>query len=185
MPVSITWGTRVIHVPKDYLTPPATGETRYSLDLEQFRLDLKALECSEEGMTFPDTHMHATETTLSGVVYARVISFINGYTVEFEDGQYTVLAYGANSNIADVKIDNMVSLIVQNSAGLQKVETDVSGLTTQESTMLSEIWKIMGLDSNEIPSLQVTPTGQQVGDGSDISMTITKVGDTVTVQRST
>lgn len=185
MAISITWGTRVIYVPQDYLTPPGTGEYVYALDLEQFRLDLKALESSEDGMCFPDTHIHATEVTLSGVTYARFIAIVNGYTVEFEDGQYTILATGANSNIADVKVQNMVSLIVQNSAGLQKVETDVSGLTSQESTMLSEIWKIMGLDSAEVPSLEVTPTGQQVGDGSAISMTITKVGDTVTVQRST
>jgi hypothetical protein len=185
MPITIDWGTKVISVPQSYLTPPATGETAYTLDLEQFRLDLKDLEDSEDGMMFPDTHIHNTEVTLSGVIYSRFIEITNGYTVTIEDGQYRVFASGANSNIADVLNLNQVSLITQNSAGLQKVETPVSGLTASESTMLSEIWKIMGLDSAEVPSLQVTPTDQQVGDGSAISMTITKIGSTVTVQRST
>jgi hypothetical protein len=185
MPISITWGTRVIYVPQNYLTPPETGEVAYTMDLEQFRLDLKGLEDSEEGMCFPDTHVHATEVTLSGVTYNRFIAIANGFTVEFEDGQYVVAPYGANSNLADVKTVNQVSLVVLNSAGLQTVESAVSGLTPTESAMLSEIWKIMGLDATEVPSLEVTPTTQEVGDGSAISMTITKVGDTVTVQRST
>jgi hypothetical protein len=136
-------------------------------------------------MPFPDTHVHATEVVMSGVNYSRFIVIANGYTVEFEDGQYTVAPYGANSNLADVKVTNQVSLVMTNSAGLQTVTTDVSGLTASESTMLSEIWKIMGLDETEVPSLRVTPTDQRVGDGTAISMTINKVGDVVTVQRST
>lgn len=185
MPITITWGTKIIYVPQDYLAPPVTGEVAYTMDLEQFRLDLKDLEDSLDGMAFPDTHVHATEVVLSGVNYSRFIIITNGFTVEFEDGQYAVAPYGANSNLIDVKIVNQVSLVCNNSAGLQIVETDVSGLTVTESIMLSEIWKIMGLDSAEVPSLEVTPTTQEVGDGSAISMTLTKIGDTVTVQRST
>jgi len=187
MPISIEWGTRIISVPQSYLT--LISGTLYELDTDQFRLDLKDLEDDVEGMPFPDTHNHNTEVSVAGITYARVIEIINGYSITFEDGQYTVRLSGSNNNFFDVENgilnQNQVQIISTNSAGLQTVETGVSGLTPSESVWLSEIWKIMGLDANETPSLEVTPTGQIVGDGSSITMTITKVGDTVTVQRST
>lgn len=46
------------------------------------------------------------ETTLSGAVYARLVEILPPYTIEFDH------------NILDVKINNQVSLAVQNSAGL-------------------------------------------------------------------
>lgn len=116
MAISVTWGTKVIYVPQSYLT--FLGGSLYQLDLNQFRLDLKNLEDSEEGMPFPDTHTHNTEVVLSGITYARIIEIINGYTVEFEDGQYSVSCTGANHNLAEVKVANQVSLIVNNAAGL-------------------------------------------------------------------
>lgn len=187
MPITIEWGTRIISVPQSYLTP--ISGTLYELDTDQFRLDLKDLEDSVDGMPFPDTHNHNTEVTVAGVIYARVIEIINGYSITFEDGQYSVRLAGSNNNFFDVESgilnQNQVQIISTNAAGLQTVETGVSGLTPSESIWLSEIWKIMGLDASEVPSLEVTPTGQIVGDGSSITMTITKIGDTVTVQRST
>ena len=69
-------------------------------------------------MPFPDTHTHNTEVELGGLTYARIVEIINGYTVEFEDGQYTVNCVGANHNVADVKIPNQVSIVVNNAAGL-------------------------------------------------------------------
>lgn len=127
MPISITWGTKVINVPQSYLTNLGGGI--YELDLDQFRLDLKALEDDEEGMPFPDTHRHNTEVTLGGVTLARVVEFINGYTVTFENLQYAVNAVGANSNIADVMNVNQVSLRTFNSAGLI---VSGSGVTEQD-----------------------------------------------------
>ena len=177
MAISIDWGTRIIYIPKADLDPVTGTGSLYDL------------EDSEAGMPFPDTHLHNTEVTVAGVTFARTLEIINGYSITFEDGQYTVRLIGSNNNFFDVENNilnqNQVQIISGNSAGLQKVETAVSGLTASESTMLSEVWKIMGLDANEVPSLEVTPTGQIVGDGSAITMTITKVGDTVTVQRST
>lgn len=129
MPISITWGTKVINVPQSYLTNLGGGI--YELDLDQFRLDLKALEDDEEGMPFPDTHRHNTEVTLGGITLARTIEIINGYTVTFENLQYAVNAVGANSNIADVMNVNQVSLRTFNSAGLITV-TSGSGVTEQD-----------------------------------------------------
>jgi len=120
MALSVDWNTKVILVPQADLT--VLGPSLYELDVDAFRLELKAIEAGD-GMPFLDTHRHFTEVTLSGVTYARIIEIINGYTVEFEDGQYTVVAVGANHNLADVKVANQVSLVTQNSAGLVSTAT--------------------------------------------------------------
>ena len=120
MPISITWGTKTINVPQSYLTN-ITG-TLYELDTEQFRLDLKALEDDEAGIAFPDTHRHATEVIVAGVTYARVIEIINGYSITFENGSYSVRLAGSNNNFFDVENgvlnQNNVQVIAMNSAGL-------------------------------------------------------------------
>jgi hypothetical protein len=119
MAISITWATKVIYVPKSYMSViQASPFEILQLDVNQFRLDLKDLEDNVDGMTFLDTHNHNTEITLSGVAYARIFEIINGYTVEFEDGQYGVTLYGANNNILDAKVANQVSVLANNSAGL-------------------------------------------------------------------
>lgn len=114
--ITIDWGARNITVPLSFLTPVTA--TLYELDVDAFRLALKELEDSPDGMPYPDTHRHNTEITLSGVVYARSVEIVNGYVVTFEDGQYAVRCVGANHNLADVKTLNQVSLIIGNSAGL-------------------------------------------------------------------
>ena len=119
MAVSIDWSTKVITVPKADTTLVDAGPPEIrSYDVDAFRLELKGLEAGEEGMPFDDTHQHFTERTLSGFTYARIFEVINGYTVEFEDGQYVVTLSGANHNIADVRVANQVSIVTQNSAGL-------------------------------------------------------------------
>ena len=126
MAITINWGTKNIYVPQSDLT--SLGGGVYELDVDQFRLDLKDLEDDEAGMPFPDTHVHNTEVTLSGTTYARFVEIVNGYTVEFEDGQYTVSCTGANHNLADVKTVNQVSLLIGNAAGLVVVpSTESSG----------------------------------------------------------
>ena len=118
MALSIDWATKVITVPQADLT--LVSGSIYELDVNQFRLDLKDIEDSEDGSVFPDTHRHNTEVTLSGTTYARTVEIINGYTVLFEDvgTPYTVKCVGANHNIGDVKVVNQVSLIIGNAAGL-------------------------------------------------------------------
>lgn len=142
MAISINWATKVITVPQADLALVSPG--LYELDVDAFRLALKDIEDSEAGMAFPSTHRHNTQVVLSGVTYARTFEVINGFTITFEDvgTPYTVRCAGANHNIADVKTVNQVSLIVGNSAGLQVVETGVSGLTAAESALLNGIASI-------------------------------------------
>ena len=117
--IVIDWSNREIFVPKFASLPVQTvpSEIR-QLDLDEFRLALKDLEDSEAGMVFPATHNHNTTVTVGGVTLARVIEIINGYSVTFEDGQYAINLFGANSNVGDVVNVNQVSVRVSNSAGL-------------------------------------------------------------------
>lgn len=117
--ISIDWGTKIISIPKAYLTLIQSSPTEIrELPLNQFRLDLKALEADFEGIPHLVTHRHNTEVTLGGIVYARTIEIINGYTVTFENGNYAVNLTGANSNVGDVVNLNQVSVRSQNAAGL-------------------------------------------------------------------
>lgn len=119
MAISIDWGTKIISIPKNYLTLVQSSPVEiYDLPLNQFRLDLKAEEASLAGMPFLKTHKHNTEVLLGGIVYARVIEIINGYTITFEDGSYAVNLTGANSNVGDKINFNLVSVRSANSAGL-------------------------------------------------------------------
>lgn len=127
---TITWGTKVINVPLSYLILQ-TGSV-YDLDVDQFRLDLKTLEASSDGMAFPRTHTHNTTLTLSGITYARSVKLINGYTITFEVGNYAVILSGANSNIIDVMNFNGVTVLGNNSAGL----IDASIISANLETLL-------------------------------------------------
>jgi len=96
------------------------------LNLDTFRLTLRNLEDSDDGMAFERTHKHNTSVTVGGVTLARVIEMINGYSVTFEDGQYAVNLVGANSNVGDVVNVNQVSVRSANSAGLQDLSVILS-----------------------------------------------------------
>lgn len=135
MAITVNWTTKVIDVPQADLTLISPG--LYELDVNAFRLTLKDLE-DGDGMPFLDTHRHNTEVTLAGTTFARTFEIINGYTITFEDGQYSVRLAGANNNILDVKNVNQVSLISQNSAGLITVTTG-SGLSAAQDTKLTEM----------------------------------------------
>lgn len=141
MPVTIDWATQTINVPKSYLT--LISGTLYELDTDAFRLDLKDLEDDEVGMPFQDTHETNPPVTIAGVTYARTLAIINGYSVEFEDGQYSVILQGTNNDIWDVEsgilVQNQVQVIPTNSAGYIVVETGTSGLTSEESTQLASV----------------------------------------------
>jgi hypothetical protein len=147
MAISINWTNKVILVPKTDLT--YLSGSSYELDVNWLRLSLKGIEDGTEGIVFLDTHRHNTELTLSGVTYARAVEIINGYTVEFEDGQYTVVCVGANHNLADVKVANQVSLIIGNSAGLIAVSTGAGpDLTNEVMTIMRLLRNKMVSDPN-------------------------------------
>ena len=138
MAVTIDWLTQVISVPLVDLTQISVSPDIYQLDVDTFRLALKAIEGSEEGAPFLDTHQHNTEVTVGGVTLARVVEIINGYTVTFENGTYRVNLIGANHNILDVLNYNSVQVASSNSAGLQTV-TSGSGLDSAQDALLTQI----------------------------------------------
>lgn len=144
MSVSINFNTRVIFVPKSFMTPQSAS--LYSLDVNSLRLALKAIEDSE-GITYPDTHRHNTEVVIAGATFARTFEVINGYTITFEDGQYTVVCSGANHNISDVKNVNQVSLIIGNSAGLIVTSGGSSGGTSPSAIEIRDAVWSMPIDS--------------------------------------
>tara|TARA_R110000796_G_scaffold40062_1_gene99392 strand:+ start:19748 stop:21757 length:2010 start_codon:yes stop_codon:yes gene_type:complete len=117
--ISIDWGTQIIFVPKAATTLiQSTPIEIRELNINDFRLILKGLEATAVGIPHLRTHTHNTEVSLGGIVYARVVEIINGYTITFEDGSYAVNLVGANSNIGDVVNLNQVSIRSSNSAGL-------------------------------------------------------------------
>ena len=132
---TIDWNTRIIHIPRTYLNQISSGPDVYELDLYQFHLDLRDREDDPDGMRNPVTHRHVTETQMGGTTFARIIEINNGYTVEFEDGQYAVNLVGANSNVADVAVVNQVSIRSQNSGGLVVLSGQM-GLTQEEHDAL-------------------------------------------------
>ena len=116
--ITVDWKNKIIFVPKIAMTlVQSTPTVIYQLDLNVFRLALKELE-ADEGIPYDDTHQHNTEVTVGGVTLARVIEIINNYTVTFEDDQYAVNLFGANSNVGDKVNVNQVSVRSSNSAGL-------------------------------------------------------------------
>lgn len=119
MAISVDWAlTKVIFVPKADTTLVSAGPPEIrELNVDSFRLSLRDLEDDLDGRPWQKTHTHETESTLSGIVYARKVQILSPYTVEFEDGQYAVNLIGANHNILDVRVQNQVSLNVANSAG--------------------------------------------------------------------
>lgn len=142
MAISVDPATKVITVAQADLTPLGGGV--YELDVEWLRTQLKDWEDSEVGMVMPDTHRRNAPVTLAGTTYAQTFEVINGYTITFSpDSAWRVRCTGANHNIADVMNVNQVSIEIGNSAGLQVVETGVSGLTTAESAALELIRKLL------------------------------------------
>lgn len=146
MPPSINWATKVISVPKSDLTLVSPGV--YAHDVNAFRLQLKDIEDGEEGIVFPDTHVHKSETTLSGTTYARFFEIVNGYTVTYEDGQYAVNLAGANNNIPDVMNVNQVSVRSSNSAGMVVVDSGGGGTGATPA----ELWNSFDLEAGKTPA---------------------------------
>ncbi len=136
--MTINWNSDVITIVRTDTFMTETSTDRYEMDVDDFRLELKALLASEEGIPFTDTHIHNTEVTLAGVTYARFIEIIDPYTVTFEDGQYAVTTIGANHNIVDRKNFNQVSVITNNSAGL--IVSSVSITPGDLSNIADAVW---------------------------------------------
>lgn len=149
MAITVDWPTQVINIPKADLLLVQTNPTEIrELDLDDFRLELKAIEASAEGMPFVDMHQHNPPITVGGVTLARVVEIINGYTITFEDGQYAVNLVGANSNVGDNVNVNQVSVRSANSAGLT-----YSKEVEDQSFADARVWvdSINGLPGTQFP----------------------------------
>jgi len=100
---------------------------------------------SELPVVADTTHLHNTEVTVAGTTFARTVEIINGYSVEFENGAYSIRFTGANNNIFDVEngilVQNTVQIISNNSAGL--IVGPGSGLDASEAARLILIEKIL------------------------------------------
>ena len=119
MPPTIDWPTKVITVPKSDTALVSAGPPEIrSHNTDTFRLQLKDLEDSVDGMVFPHTHNHNAPLDIGGVSLARTIEITNGYTVTYENGSYAVNLTGSNNNIGDVLNLNNVQVRSSNSAGL-------------------------------------------------------------------
>lgn len=121
MAISVNHNTYVISVPKaDTTLIQASPEIR-ELDSNQFRIWLDDWMDSEAGICMPKTHQHNTEVVIDGLTYARFIEILSPYTVELEDGQWQCNITGSNNNIHSRRVQNQVSLVPNNSAGLINV----------------------------------------------------------------
>ncbi len=148
--ITIDWGTHIISVPQSYLT--LISGTFYTLDTNQFRLELKSLEASVPGISEPKTHTHNTQVTVAGTTFARTLEILPPYSVEFEDGQYTVQLLGSNNNIFDVQsgilVQNQVQVIPTNSAGLI-VSPSLGGALDWTDAEKRQIRDSLGIDGDK------------------------------------
>lgn len=116
--LDMNWITKVITVPQFFLTPLGGGS--YSLDTNAFRIALRELEDSEDGVVNDPTHNHNTAVTLDGIQYARIIEILSPYTITFEETgtPYKVFLTGSNNNILSKTNLGTVQVAPNNSAGL-------------------------------------------------------------------
>lgn len=138
--------TYLISIPQSYLT--FDSGSLYRLDTNKFRKDLKEYEASFEGIVQTKTHDHVTEITIVGTTYARFIVILAPYSIEFEDGPYSVILDGSNNNIWDIQSGilerNQVQVIPTNSAG-NTVTTTGSGVTPADiSAITAGVWEELG-----------------------------------------
>jgi hypothetical protein len=188
--IYVDWANRIIFVPKQVTVQVQASPTEIrELDLNDFRLALKDLEDSPEGMPYIDTHRHNTTVTLGGVTFARLIEIINNYTITFEDGQYAVNLVGANSNVGDRVNVNQVSVRSANSAGLVEIATgsgpsaetiadEVRTNLSPELLRIIELALLHGLDPAS--PLNVTPTSRTAGSVSQVISGNPETSTTVT-----
>ena len=180
MAISVDPSTFIITIPQADLT--LISGTLYELDTNAFRLELKAWEDDQNGgITFLKTHDHNTTVTVAGVTYARTIEILAPWSIEFEDGQYTVKLIGSNNNIFDVESaileQNQVQIISTNSAGLVEVGSAV--LPSDVEAIADAVW-----DETLTGSSHNTPTtaGRRL---RELSTSVIHTGTAVTATANT
>lgn len=126
MAYTVNWLTKVISIPKADLV--LISGTLYELDTEVFRNNLHTIQASEAGIVNDDIFQRNAPYTVAGITYAQSIEIINGYSITFEDGAYSVRLVGSNNNIFDIESgilnQNQVQVIPNNSAGLVDINKE-------------------------------------------------------------
>lgn len=149
MAISINPLTFVINVPKEDLTLVQASPEIRELDLNSFRLELKAYEAAEYGIYLYKTHNHNTQVTLGNLTFSRVIEILPPYTVTFQDGQYAVNLINANSNVSDRTNVNQVSVRSANSAGLVAATSTVTA--SDVNAIADAVWNELVTDHAATP----------------------------------
>jgi len=192
MTISINHATKVITIPKSDTvlvgTNAATGYEVRSYDEYALMRELAGYLDSADGIGLPNAFTHATQVVISGVIYARAITFLSPYTITFENGEYQVkLVGGSNNNMLDVLNPNNVSVIPANSSGLQTVISG-SGVTSQDKTdIISGVWGhvVEELTSEEILRVMLAAlAGKRQGLGTATEQYLGRDGVTVRIELS-
>lgn len=164
MAISMHWPTRVITVPKldTVLVQLAPFELR-ALDVDVFRLALKLLEESEEGIVHPDTHEHRSSYNIGTNVEPRAVIIINGYTVTFEDGSWAADIINGKNNVLDALNLNNVQVRTDNTGS-------VPGLPADLVLALNELYTLAGL---RLGTPSTLPVGAGPLTAGDIEIDVT------------
>ena len=179
MAYSVNWATKVVTIPQSDLTLVSPGV--YELDVLTFWAEIHDIQ-DDEGMPYLDIMRSNAPVTLSGLTLARTVEVINGYTIEFEDGQYQVNLTGANNNLLDTRVQNQVSLNANNSAGLQVVSVG-SGLSNAQDTTLTNIESILsdiegGYDADGLLRIILSAVAGKGGDDGNGTYRYRDIADT-------
>lgn len=130
MSYDVNWISKVISIPTTDLT--LISGTHYKLSMTDFLGEIRRLEYEfSDGLWAPQILDHTNiKMNFAGVNYAGFDEIINGYTIQFTGAVTRVDLRGSNNNIIDVLIVTGVSVVPNNSAGLQIVSS--SGVTPQD-----------------------------------------------------
>jgi hypothetical protein len=107
--------------------------------MSDFHKEIRRLEWEfDEGLPWPQILDHTIAKTIAGATYAPFDEIINGYTIVFSGTVERVNLKGSNNNLIDVLIYSGVSVVSNNSAGLQLVSIG-SGLSIEENEWLRKL----------------------------------------------
>lgn len=115
MVLTANWVTKIITVPKSELA--LISGTRYSITVDYWFQLLRELNASIQGV-IETVSIPLYENTSPTTTTPRITDVINGYTVVFEDGLYSVEFTDGNTNIREVEIKNQVSVGTNNTSAL-------------------------------------------------------------------
>jgi len=111
MALLLDWTNKIITVPKAELS--LSGGTHYTITVDFWFQLLREANETEEGIVY-DTMYNNIPPTAST---PRIVEVVNGYTVQFENGLYSVEFINGNTNFRDVEIKNTVSVGTNNTTG--------------------------------------------------------------------